>query len=373
MKADSKGYEKAAFGKDELTEDGTGKQVKLLSHASSPQGIEYYNNLAGRSRRTDVSMKGLLSNSRFSGALLRPLLKELKDVSIDDFCRYTNADIDTGNVLGEATEIGSTYTKDIRLDVVFEYDSPEIRLRIDEEPQIKQQAFSDQSEDSYSLVGRAVYYASVTMATELLSKERYHEIRKVYSIWICYHKPIPEIDEPVISYSLRPTKDYRYTDGEPLSNCKRKFDNGDLLEIILISVKDVEKAYFSGDVPEGYTAGDINILYYLLSENMEMKDRVRFYHDQGIIKEGCEQVSNVSIIEQFSQLVEEEKARAEEEKARAEEEKARTDEAILQHTRTIVELGRLKNMSERNIIDDIMRRSNVPRESAAELYNRVAR
>ena len=97
------------------------------------------------------------------------------------------------------------------LTLFLNYDHQDVlRLRVDMEPQSSQKAFSIKNEKSYSLIARAMYYAGVLLATELQPEEEYHNIRKVYSIWICYKKPVPGVDEPVIRYSMKPEKEYYY-------------------------------------------------------------------------------------------------------------------------------------------------------------------
>ena len=69
------------------------KTPLLLSHAASIASVEAYNTAKERSRRSDQSMKDLLKNARFSGALLIPLLKELQGISLDDFCKIGRAHV----------------------------------------------------------------------------------------------------------------------------------------------------------------------------------------------------------------------------------------------------------------------------------------
>lgn len=178
-------------------------------------------------------------------------------------------------------------------------------LRINEEPQTSQKSFSEATEKSYSLVARAVYYAALTMATELQSKEEYHLLRKVYSVWICYERPIPYSDEPIIRYSIQPDEDYYYRDNTPLRECKSRFDDGDLLGIILISVPEIENLYFGKKTDSRYSRETVVMLHNLLAENVAMEDRLAFYYDANIIKKGCEDVSQISMVESYEQQIEE--------------------------------------------------------------------
>ncbi len=286
-----------------------GKDAAVISHAESLAGIERFSSVTGQRRAADTAMRGLLKNARFTGALLGVLVRELEGETLDSFCRNTGADVETGNSLaGMATEIGSTYTRDIRLDVIFEHQGDSgLLLRINTEAQTAQKTYSERNQQSYSLAARAVYYASLAMATQLRSKEEYHKIRKVYSIWFCYDYPIAEMREPVIRYSMHPDAAYTYADGTPLLASKRKHDSGDLMGIIFVSVKDVERIYRDSSLLHSgkYDAEMITVLYHLLSEKTDSTERKKFYYDRGIIKPGSEEESKVSELEELREITEE--------------------------------------------------------------------
>ncbi len=244
----------------------------------------------------DKSMKGLLKFTNFTGFLLSRVIKELEGISLEEFKRCTGGREFLGQ---ESTEYGSPETKDIRLDLVIEYDnSGELRLRIDTEPQTSQESYSEERDESYSLIARAVYYGAVLLATELQTEEEYHKIRKVYSVWICYERPVPGIREPVLRYSMQPEKEYRYctkdkSGRDSIYTNRHKFDDGDLISIIMISVKDIENAVRSGkDGYKGeYNFDVLNDLNLLLSTNITNEERFEFYAKQSIDKGGSETVT----------------------------------------------------------------------------------
>ncbi len=92
-----------------------------VSHAESLTSVETTSYTKNESRSHDRIIKGLLRNARYTGFLLSRVLKELKGVILDEFCLCTGADVDTGeSLMGQATELGSTNTKDVRLDLVFD-------------------------------------------------------------------------------------------------------------------------------------------------------------------------------------------------------------------------------------------------------------
>lgn len=277
------------------------EQKNITSHNYSVFNTERISQYIEEPREHDSIIKRLLDNARFTGFLLTRILPEMKGVTLDQFCEYTNTNADTGGSLTQqATEISSAGIKDVRLDLVFEYDAASrLLLRINEEPQTSQQSYTEENKQSYSLVARAVYYASLAMVTGIHSNEEYHKIRKVYSIWICFKRPIPEIRVPVISYSLKPDDDYKYTDGKPLKTNKRKFDNGDLMGIIMISVPDLEDVIKKGKdaYNDKYSWETFVDLYNLLSNNISYEERREFYYNTTIVKEGFEMESSVSTME----------------------------------------------------------------------------
>ena len=287
-----------------------GAGVNAASHAASISSAEEYGRITGQRRAADGVMKELLKNARFTGALLAALLRELEGETLDDFCRHTGADVLTGSSLGGlATEVGSLYTKDIRLDLVFEHAAAGMMLRINEEAQTKQKSFQERNLKSYPLTARAVYYASLAVATQLQAIDEYHKIRKAYSVWLCYERPVPDMREPVIRYSLRPEEEYKYKDGTPLTECRRKYDSGDLMGIVLVSVPDVERVYGDSALLHSgkYSEEMITELYYLLSEKTDSRQRKQYYYDRGIIKRGSEEGNMVSAIEELKQAAENER------------------------------------------------------------------
>ena len=196
-------------------------------------------------RNRDEVMKDFLTNGRFTGYILTGLLDELKGMSIDDFCVSAGVDPATGGDLrGEATEFGSSVSKTIRLDLMFEIDDKgEIKLRINAEPQSLRYNYKETDSESYSLIGRGVYYAAMALAMEVQDKESFHSLRKVHSVWICYERPIANVYEPFLRYKMSPEFGYTYhNDNTSIHTNKHKFDDGNLLSVIFISVPDLERA-----------------------------------------------------------------------------------------------------------------------------------
>jgi len=265
------------------------KNINVTSLHHSPEGVDEYAEATGQRRYRDGIIKELLKTTRFTGYLLSLIIGELKGVSLDDFQRYVGG----GDMLNlNATELGSAGTKNIRLDLVFEYDGDSgAVLRIDLESQTSQEFYSEGRKESYSLVGRAVYYAALTLATELGTGEGYHLLRKVYSVWFCYERPIPDVREPILRYSMGPELDYQYCtpDGNgdtSIYSCRRKFDDGDLISVIMVSVPDVEEALRSGRTKfvDTYDLEELKGISMLLSDGVDRAKRKEFYRKNGITK-----------------------------------------------------------------------------------------
>lgn len=357
--------------KKEETKEFTSNRMNVTSYNHSVLNAEDVSRKTGKSRSHDRIIKDLLTNARFTGFLLTRIIPEMKGVTLDQFCEYTNTDPDTGGDLKQqATELGSASTKDVRLDLVFEYDAAsKLLLRINEEPQTSQEAYSKTNKDSYSLVARAAYYASLAMVTGIHSEEEYHWIRKVYSVWICFARPIPSMREPIISYGLKPDEDYKYVDGTSLSSSKRKFDNGDLMGIILISVPDLENFVAKGKAAGKYSQETLEELYTLLSNDISYDNRKEFYHDTVIVKEGFEMRSSVSTIERTL-----EKERQLDERANQLDERANQFDIEKQQfaeekvVRTVIKLSNEIGWSDDTIIQKIAEQLEVTQEEAENLF-----
>lgn len=211
------------------------------------------------------------------------------------------------------------------------------------------------------------------MVTGIRSREEYHQIRKVYSVWICFKRPIPEVREPILSYSLKPDEAYQYVDGTPLNKNKRKFDNGDLIGIVMISIPDLENFVANEKSTKKYSLEILTDLYNLLSNNVSYEERKNFYYDTAIVKEGFEMVNSVSTIERMHEKEKrlEEKTRQIEEKERQLEEKERqTEEKARQGiVKMVIKFGNKFSLSKKEIVEEIVEELGVTKMEAEFLFN----
>lgn len=284
----------------------------------------------------DAVIKELLKDAGFTGFLLSRIVKEMKDVSIEEFCAYTGACRENAFKLkGEAAEYGTSSTKTVRLDFVLEYaQASERLLRINIEPQASQQSYSESRAESYSLVARAVYNACLAMATELQTAEQYHAIRKVYSIWICYKRPVPDVREPVISYSIKPDEDYPYAGGGTVKIPRRKFDDGDLC--------------------------------YLLSGGIARNEREAFMRQKGIIREGVNNMAEALSLEERMMAAAE---RLVEKRVAEQVEKQVAERVEKQVADSIIEIGREFHLSAPEIVARLGKKLSISEDKALQLYH----
>lgn len=288
----------------------------------------------------DKNIKELLEFTNFTGFLLTRVIKELKGVSLEQFKKSTGGNdfLDT-----RQTEYTSSFSKNIRLDLVIEYDDfGKLKLRIDTEPQDSQETYSVKTEDSYSLVARAVYYGAVLLATALQPGESYHNLRKVYSVWICYKRPVADMREPILRYSMAPEKEYRYntkdsSGKDSIYSCRRKFDDGDILSVILISVPDIEAAIEKKqpDFAGGYDYETLKDLYSLLSPKVSNEERKKFYTSKNI-DDGGEY--SVNVVERLKEEIARKDREMAEEIEKKDKEMAKKDEAIIALEEKIAQL-----------------------------------
>lgn len=281
----------------------------------------------------DKNIRGLLGFTNFTGFLLTRVIKELKGVSLEQFKEGTGGSdlLQIGQ-----TEFTSPSTKNVRLDLVIEYDDyGRLKLRIDTEPQDSQETYSKKTEDSYSLVARAVYYGSVLLATALQPGESYHNLRKVYSVWICFKRPVADMREPILRYNMTPEKEYRYykkdANGEDsIHSCRHKFDDGDLLSVILISVPDIEIAVKKNQSGSDCDYDHIMLeeLYKLLSPEVTMEERKEFFADKNIDSGGECSMDIFQILRKELAEKDEELAKKDEEMAKKDKEMAKKDKTI---------------------------------------------
>lgn len=311
--------------------------TNITSYYQSPQDIDEFSKNTGTTRHHDKLIKGLLQFTNFTGYFLSLLVNELKGITLEEF-RHNTGNSEFLNL--QATELGGTYTKAIRLDFIFEYNNNgTFHLRINEEAQSSQKSYSLTNEKSYSLVGRAIYYGATALVTEIKSEEEFHMLHKVYSIWICYERPIPDIREPVIRYGMKPEFDYKYIkrgnfDAASITTNRHKFDDGDLIGVILVSIPDIKLAIKTGqtEFSEKYDIDMLKNLYTLLADDVKTEERMEFYKSKHIL-EGDD--SNMTI---FEQVMKEHDELTQQNKQK--------DEEIEKKNKEILEMN--KEISERN-------------------------
>lgn len=188
----------------------------------------------------DRACKRLFQNKEIIAPVLKEVVPEYKDSTIEEIIQYIDADsiedIPVGDVpvkVGQLpTEMESVSDKLIRYDTHFKAVNPLIsnkdlciHLYIDIEVQNSYRP----SNPSYPVIKRGVYYAAREISYQLgtlTDMTNYGDIQKVYSIWIC-NEDIPlRLQNTVTMYAIKKSDIIGTTD-EPE-------EDFDLLNVVII-------------------------------------------------------------------------------------------------------------------------------------------
>lgn len=149
----------------------------------------------------DVISKRILSNKTLLSFILKELCEDFKNMDRKKI-EESISDYSDNDPLGLPLKIRNENNEEIELDVLINYrflpTGNEIGMYLNLEMQ--------KYKTSYSLLDRAVYYASGLLFRqkgETFTKSNYSDIKKVYSIWICPNPP-SELRNSIIEYCIRP-------------------------------------------------------------------------------------------------------------------------------------------------------------------------
>lgn len=188
----------------------------------------------------DNACKALFQNREIIAPVLKEVVPEYKDFTVEEIIRYIDADsiedvpVDDISVMADRlpTEMESVSDKLIRYDAHFRAVNPRlsnenlcIHLYIDLEVQNHYRP----SSPSYPIIKRGIYYAAREISSQLgvlTEQTNYGNLQKVYSIWICNEKIPRRLQNTVTMYSVKKTDIIGTTD-EPK-------ENYDLMNIIMI-------------------------------------------------------------------------------------------------------------------------------------------
>ena len=156
----------------------------------------------------------------------------------------------------------------------------------------------------------------------------------MYSIWICYKRPVPDVREPVISYSIKPDEDYPYAGGGTVKIPRRKFDDGDLC--------------------------------YLLSGGIARNEREAFMRQKGIIREGVNNMAEALSLEERMMAAAE---RLVEKQVAEQVEKQVAERVEKQVADSIIEIGREFHLSAPEIVARLGKKLSISEDKALQLYH----
>lgn len=204
----------------------------------------------------DMACKELFQNKEIIAPVLREVVPEYKNSTIEEVIRYIDADsiedIPIDDVSARAgqlpTELDSVSDKLIRYDTHFRAVNPLlsteslcIYLHIDLEVQNNYKP----TNPSYPIIKRGIYYAARELSRQLgalTELSNYGDIQKSYSIWICNERIPKHLQNTVTMYSIQ-KDDLIGTTDEPEADY-------DLMNVIIIRRGDQTEApifdYLSG-------------------------------------------------------------------------------------------------------------------------------
>ena len=161
----------------------------------------------------DNYCKKILSNKQILAHIMKECVDEYADIPLEEIPNYIESTPETNVVLdtidGKNLEDESIPGALIRYDVLFEAALPQkdgaedkeiIRLFINIEAQ-------NQDNPGYSLISRALYYCSRLLAKQKnapsgFQHSEFGNIKKVYSIWLCFNHT-KEKDDVINMYSIK--------------------------------------------------------------------------------------------------------------------------------------------------------------------------
>jgi hypothetical protein len=188
----------------------------------------------------DNACKRLFQNREIIAPVLKEVVPEYKNSTVEEIIRYIDADSiedipvdDIPAGVGRLqTEIGSVRDKLIRYDTHFRSINPMlsrenlcIHLHIDLEVQNNYRP----TNPPYPIIKRGVYYAAREISYQLgtlTEQTNYGEIQKVYSIWICNERIPVKLQNTVTMYSIKKS--------DIIGTVKEPEEDYDLMNVIII-------------------------------------------------------------------------------------------------------------------------------------------
>ena len=147
----------------------------------------------------DAAFKRIFSRKRILAAILLNIIPEYKGLDVSEVEGLIIEDplIDSLADLKNTEEVG--FSKKIIYDIVImcKYPNSKKELAVDLIFDLEMQMEYNMN---YSIVQRAIYYASRKLAAQLHKKQNYSDLVPVYSAWICLHDVPKSLQNSVYSF-----------------------------------------------------------------------------------------------------------------------------------------------------------------------------
>jgi len=256
------------------------------------------------------------------------------------------------------SEMGDGVDKAIRLDVVFLIKRPCMlgnNSKLEEYNKVTIDFEIQDNKQDYSMTNRAVLYTDKLLSDTVHRGQKYKDIHKVYSVWLCNFNITDEFDtygteddDITLNEYVHPIKLCRSYPGIP----KASFDKVlDIQETVMVELPKLKRK--NNDVEAMLnelfynTRNSIDKIYEITSINLKKSKEV--YNMFDLVKE-----------------VEEEKARAEEEKARADRAEAEKENMIKSIIAIILKQN--KGKGKENVIKMAAHNLSIPEEDVQYVY-----
>ncbi len=220
----------------------------------------------------DRLCKKILCNKTVLAYILKECVEEFRDIELNEISGYINhryIDSDGRSIVNANTEDETIPGSKIIYDILFEVNSPN-----DEDMTIIINLEAQKSDyKKYPLLKRAVYYGARLLDRQKNTDEgfmhsRFHEMKKVYTIWICMsHARVK--DNAVNAYRIAENQIYgRY---------KSPRQDYDVLQVVMVYINTVFEY-------EEEDRSMQKLIHILLGKDLNIREKKRYLtEDYGIL------------------------------------------------------------------------------------------
>lgn len=298
----------------------------------------------------DESCKAVFHNREIMAPILKYVVEEFKDCTLEEIIRCIDADSITekqavselpATMKDMGTEMSAVFEKTIYYDIHFRARNPKLsseEIMISLHMDFEVQNDYTPHNPTYPIIKRGVYYVAREISAQLgtlTQKTNYAQLEKVYSIWVCNDNIFQELQNTVTRYTLR-KEDIIGETNEPK-------EDYDLMEIIIIR--------------RGKESTDEDIFQYLESIFTSNIDKIKTYVD---IPKGSEIEKEVVKMTGLGESLYNKAYNEAYEKA--------FDKASEEMAIKLVKKNFLRNKDEELAINDLQEELNISYEEAKEIF-----